>query len=386
MGTLTSVTWSVWLIGGPDGATGSHRVKLPGGGTNSSVQTLAGDTDHPNTYQWTSNTGLGFSVNSNGMTFHSPFWYVTWTKVDTGETSGRLIRGDLGSIFVGTENPDDLYIGDARVYYVWAPEADAPSGSKGYLYIDAYDASLKQFIPDVPWATVSTTPSWMLLQDPNPLVFTAIPYPGNPLSVAINDPGFVDTDAAIAVGEGVKVSARDLVDASGKTIKTFSARLAVYAAGAGVVAGTFVDGIIQYYPGDPRDSLLGHDSIAVLIAIYNDQRFVLERPGNFHPVGVEIYEIEALRGRQGEISQQLATFAQQMADQEERTATLTRRFDAVTASLMALSARVEALQKDRHIAETVTRLEEPSIAGEQPKAGPTVARRGFFARLFRRGR
>ena len=56
MGTLTSVTWSVWLIGGPNGATGSHRVKLPGGGTNSSVQKLAGDTDHPNTCQWTIDT------------------------------------------------------------------------------------------------------------------------------------------------------------------------------------------------------------------------------------------------------------------------------------------------------------------------------------------
>ena len=84
---------------------------------------------------------------------------------------------------------------------------------------------------------------------------------------------------------------------------------------------------------------------------------------------------------QRSVSHQLATLVQQMADQEERSATLARRFDAVTASVMALTTRVEALAKFRS-AEPILSSHENFAAAEQP----TVARRGFFARLFRRGR
>ena len=384
MGTITTVEWSEYVIGAPDANTGSHRVMLPGGSLNSSVSLLASGTDQPNGHRWTRYSSFVSRVDVNGRTFDTPEWYVTWKNVATGETFGRVCHSGLAWIDVSSESPEALFTGTATAYYTWTPEADLPPESQWYhLYIDAYDADRHEFIPESPWVEVSTTPSWNESQDPKKTAFTAAPYPADPLSAAINDGGFVNTDAAIAPGAGIKVSAKDVIDVSGRTIMTFSRWWLVKD------WGDVVDSEWQIYTGDPRDAFLTHDSIVALIAIYNEQRFVDEVKGTPHPVGVEIYEIEALRRLQGETRQQLATLTQQLAGQEERTTTLTRRFDAATASLMAISARVEALSKLPRIAEPIAPPEERSVAGEQVTAGRAVARRGFlarfFARLFRRG-
>lgn len=383
MGILTTVAWSAYVIGAPDANTGSHRVTMPGGGPNSSVSMVKDGADYPTGQFWTSNTGLGSSVSVNGETFNLPFWHLTWTNVDTDETFGELSRGDWAVINVGSESPDARFTGRATVYYVWDPGPDSPPGPRNCLYIDAYDASLNEFIPDIPWVEVATTPSWQPTQDPNTTTFTEARYPDDPLSAAINDQGFVETDVTIATGAGIKVSARDIVDASAKTIKTFSGWWLVRMSGVVVVVN---GAITQFYPGDRRDAYLGHDCIVALIAIYNGQRFVTEVPGNPHLVGEEIYQIEMVRREQVELSQRIGTLTQQMADQEERATTLARRFDAVTASVMALAAHVEALAKPPRTAEPIARPEQRPIAGEQVTAAPAVARPGFFARLFRRGR
>jgi hypothetical protein len=370
MGIITTVTWSEYAIGAPDGATGSHRAKLQGGQPNSTVSIFSSGTDFRDSPSWNRQASPPTTEQLNGMTFQFAFWSVKLTRDDTGDSFTSIQQGSEAIVNVDSSDDTATFTGEAHAYYVWVPGDVGPGGpSIRYVLIDAFDTTLNDFIPDDPFVDVFTA------SDPGGNNFISLPYPSDPLSAGANDLGYIDTDATIPLSETVKISAMDPLGGSGGMDKPFSTWLPVTVTGNATVG-----------QGNPHDIVVGHDDTVVAFAIYSEARKVVD-PTVAGPGSVDwtIYQMESLTRVQAGISQQLTTLTQQMAGQEERTATLTSRFDAVAASIMALSARVEALQKMDLEGQAFIRAENGPFAWEQVTAARAVQHRGLFARLFRRG-
>lgn len=368
MGKFTSVTWSEYVIGAADSASRSHRVKLRSGGTNSTVQEFNNGTDTPNTSSWSRQASPLPTEQLEGMSFQFAFWSVKITRDDTGEAFSFLQQGSVASVDVTLFDPTATFTIEAHAYYVWIPTG-GPSGTyqpPHYVLIDAFDSTLNDFIPDDPFVNVSVS------SDGGGANYTAV-SPSDPLSVGANDLGYIDTDASIPLSEMVKISAIDLPDGSGGKSRQFSTWLPITVMGNATVG-----------QGNPCDVVAGHDGVVVAFAIYHDMQYVPDmQPGLLHRVGSEIFELQSVHSDVSQIRQQLTAVMRLMADQDERATTLARHFDMATTSIMALSARVEATQKQ--IDQAFTRAEGSPLAGKQIAAAPVVQRRGFFARLFRRG-
>lgn len=357
MGIITTVTWSEYAIGAPDGATRSHRVKLRGGGTNSTVQIFLSGTDNPKTSSWPLQANPPSSKQLNGMTFQFAFWSVKFTPGDTGYSFTTIAQSS--KVIVAVNPSDDAtYTAEAHAYYVWVPNSGVDGGPPTpYVLIDAFDSTLNDFIPDDPFVAVSTA------SDPGGTNFTD----SSSLSQDANDLGYIDTDAAISLNDTMKIAAIDLLSGSGGTGKRFSTWLPIMVTGNATVGQS-----------DPHDIVVGYDDTVVAFAIYQETTTITDtRTAGPTSVDWTIYQ---------EVSQQLTALTQQLAGQEERMAALSTRFDAVAASIMALSARVDALQKMELEGQAFIRnADESWFAGEQVPAVQAVKRRGFFARLFHRG-
>lgn len=366
MSKITSVTWSEYVVGAPDSATGSHRVKLRNGGTNSTVQEFQNGTDTPNASTWSRQASPLPTEQLSEMTFRFAFWNVKLTRDDTGEALSYLQQGSVANVDVSLFDPNATFTGEAHAYFVWIPTGgpDPNHTAPHYVLIDAFDSSLNDFIPDDPFVNVSVSSSG------GGANFTLVAS-SDPLNVGANDLGFVDTDVAIPLGELVKISAKTLPDALYGRTKQFSTWLPITVSGSATVG-----------QGNPCDIIVGHDDFVVAFAIYHDtNEGPTKLPGNWHRAGVEMYELESLRSEVSQMRQQLTAVMRLMADQEERATTLARRFDTATTSIMALSARVETLMKPYRPGQDFIGAE----AGRQLSPAPVVARRGFFARLFRHG-
>ena len=381
MGTITSVAWSQYAIGAPDATTGSHRVKLRGGGTNSTVTMFLSGTDYPTIpYSWSRQANPISSEILGGNTFKFAFWSVKVTHVGTNEVITYLTQGPSASFGVNASDADAQFVGEAHAYYVWVPTDSGSLGpSSPYVLIDAFDSALNDFIPDDPFVDVSTT------SDPGLTNFISAPYPGDPLSAGANDLGYINTDATIPPGETVKITARDLPGQSGWRAKPFNYWLPITVMGAATVG-----------QGNPHDIVAHHDDMVVAFAIYSEAsgRTLTKAEIDVAKVEVEVPSklnegmggvdrgdpgpdwLEALR----RVDQQVSALTQQVADQGGRVDMLSRRFDAATSSIVAHSTRVEGLEK--YSGQAFIRPEERPVVGEQVTAAP---RRGFLARLFHRG-